>query len=370
MPWRTLHEQLHRPVLDALRGSCNTPDFLRYGCGAVVSARIVGAGYHDTCFRWDISTHQPCVGRLMRLPAHGSLSQPGRTLFATRDRFGKWDHLLGPRHVTVAYVVQPKKHQEIRRLEVQAHLGPDGEDDLCAVEDFGARYLDLTRRMALIGVLPSEEPRVVRVDVAVDVQYDDPQDGWQVLEALRFARWPRGWFAEWQGAPPFTTVAVKSGMKTVARAYCRNTKVRNGRERWGKIRFEREHRFDWASARPVEELENEQAAEVYWGSVFGVGRAAGRVTRLRMEAEAMKLIERVVLGELSTVQFEQLLAFLTAERLGLVEKAYSRETARRRRELARRLGIAAGEADGDEVDVSLDEVLRVPRAAWDLDRAA
>lgn len=128
--------------------------------------------------------------------------------------------------------------------------------------------------------------------------------------------------------------------------------------------------FDWASARPVDELENEEAAEVYWGSVFGVGRAAGRVTRLRKEAEAVKLIERVVLGELTTVQFEQLLAFLTAERLGMVDKAYSRETARRRRELARRLGIAASEAEDEETDVSLDEALQVPRAAWHLDRAA
>lgn len=80
--------------------------------------------------------------------------------------------------------------------------------------------------------------------------------------------------------------------------------------------------------------------------------------------------ERVVLGELSTAQFEQLLAFLTAERLGLVDKAYSRETVRRRRELARRLGVSASEAEVDGTDVSLDAVLRLPRGAWILDLAA
>jgi hypothetical protein len=65
----------------------------------------------------------------------------------------------------------------------------------------------------------------------------------------------------------------------------------------------------------------------------------------------MKLIERVALGEITTVQYEQLSAFLTAERLGLVEKAYSRETARRRRSLAGALGVSAGDADADDLDV-------------------
>lgn len=328
-----------------------------------MTAVVVGCGYHDTCFRWDISTSQPCIARLMGITSLGSLTQPGRTLFASKDRFGKWDHFLGPRHVMLAYVVQPKG-DEIRRLEVQAHLGPEGEDDLCPPSMFEQRYNDLASRMGLFGVLPSEEPRVVRVDVAVDVRYDDPQEGRATLEALRFARWPKGWYAEWQGPPPYTTVAVKSGRKTVARAYCRNSKLRNGGQRWGKLRFEREHRFDWATARPVEELRSESAAEVYWGSAFGRGRASGRVTRLPREVEAMKLIERVAVGEITTVQYEQLSAFLTAERLGLVEKAYSRETARRRRSLARALGVSAGDAATDELDVSLDAVLEVPRGAW------
>lgn len=78
----------------------------------------------------------------------------------------------------------------------------------------------------------------------------------------------------------------------------------------------------------------------------------------------MKLIERVALGEITTVHYEQLSAFLTAERLGLVDKAYSRETARRRRALARALGVAAGDADTEELDLSLDVALEVPRAAW------
>jgi hypothetical protein len=299
----------------------------------------------------------------MRIPSLGSLTQPGRTLFAAKDRFGKWDHFLGPRHVMLAYVVQ-LKGADIRRLEVQAHLGPEGEDDLCPPRMFEARYADLATRMALFGVLPSDDPRVVRVDVAVDVSYEDPHEGWMTLEALRFARWPKGWYAEWQGSPPYTTVAVKSGRKTVARVYCRNSKLRNGGERWGKLRFEREHRFDWVGAPPVQEFGCEQAAQDDWGAVFGLGRASGRVVRLRREVEAKGLIDRVATGELTTVQYEQLSAFLTAERLGLVDRAYSRETARRRRALARTLGVATFDGEARGVDLPIDSLLVVPRGAW------
>jgi hypothetical protein len=82
--------------------------------------------------------------------------------------------------------------------------------------------------MAVKGVLPPEDPVYVRVDPAVDVVYENPRDGWEVFEGLRYARWPYGWYAQFEGPPPHTTVSVKNGTKTVARAYCRNTKLRNG----------------------------------------------------------------------------------------------------------------------------------------------
>lgn len=125
----------------------------------------------------------------------------------------------------MTYTVDSPTHGLIRRLEVQAHLGDEGEDDLCPVEEFPARWARLQRFMAMTGVLPVEEPSYVRVDPAVDVTFSDPQEGQCVLEGLRYARWPRGWHAEFQGPPPYTTVAVKQGTHTVGRAYCRNTKT-------------------------------------------------------------------------------------------------------------------------------------------------
>ena len=330
-----------------------------------MSARVVGAGWHDVYLRWDISTPQAVVSRLHALPGQGSMSQPGKKLFAERDRFGKWRHLLGPNHALLAYVVDSPTYGLIRRLELQGHFGGEGEDDLCPPREFPGQWERAKTFMAMAGVLPPEDPVCVRVDPAVDVVYDDPLDGQKVLEALRYARWPYGWYAEFAGPPPHTTVAIKKGTRIVARAYCRNTKVRNGGPRWGKLRFEREQRFEWKDQRPVAELEHMFVAETIWSSAFGSERAAGKVTRIEREVQTLKLIERVQLGDMTVREFEQLTGFLDAERLGVADRVYNPETARRRRKLARELGVSVSDAELEPLDVSLDELLAVPRSAWD-----
>ncbi len=264
----------------------------------------------------------------------------------------------------MSWTVHTPNYGVIRRLELQAHRGDEGEDDLCPPTEFEARWLGVQQRMAMVGVLPVTEPRYVRVDPAVDVVFDDPNDGWKVLEVLRNARWPRGWYATYEGPPPHTTVAIKSRKKIVGRAYCRNSKLRNGRPRWGKLRFEAQQTFEWATARPVAELANPVAPGMFWSSVFGAGTPSGRVTRMAKEVEAMKLIERVQLGELGYAQYERMTAFLTAERLGLADKVYAAGTRRSRQREARELGLAPADADLVELDESLDELLAVPRSTW------
>jgi hypothetical protein len=173
----------------------------------VTAAAVVGAGWHDVCMRWDISTPQRVVGRLEALPGQGSLTQPGKKLFAERDRFGKWQHLLGPRHALISYTVDSPTHGLIRRLELQAHLGDEG-------------------------------------------------------------------------------------------------------------------------------------------------------------VQTVKLIDRVQLGELMTAQYEQLTGFLDAERLGLKDRIYRPETARRRRALAKAFGIGVADAEVEPLAIALDDLLEVPRSAW------
>jgi hypothetical protein len=328
------------------------------------SGEVVGAGWHDLVFRWDISTPQRVTARLEALPGQGSLRLPGKKLYAERDRFGKWQHVLGPHNVLLSYTVDSPTHGLIRRLELQAHLGDPGEDDLCAPREFGRRWERQQKFMAMVGVLPPEDPIYVRVDPAVDVHYPNPRDGQHVLEGLRFARWPHGWYAEWQGAPPYTTVAIKKRRHTIGRVYCRNTKLRNGGPRWGKLRFESEQRFSWRDQRPVRELHLESAATLFWSSIFGHGKAAGTVTRIQREVQTMRLIERVQLGDITTAQFEQLTGFLDAERLGLTDHVYKPETARRRRALAKTLGVSPADAETEPLEMSLDDLLEVPRSGW------
>ena len=98
--------------------------------------------------------------------------------------------------------------------------------------------------------------------------------------------------------------------------------------------------------------------------------ATGKVTRIEREVQTVKLIERVQLGEISTREFEQLTGFLDAERLGLIEAVYNPETARRRRALARKIGASATDGQSEPLDVSLDELLAVPRSAWSAERLA
>lgn len=75
-------------------------------------------------------------------------------------------------------------------------------------------------------------------------------------------------------------------------------------------------------------------------------------------------VERVQLGEITASQFEQLTGFLDAERLGLIDQVYKPETARRRRTLARELGVSPADAEVAPLDVNLNELLTIPRGAW------
>lgn len=131
------------------------------------SGTVVAAGWHDTYFRWEISTPQRIVSRLQQLPGQGSVSV-GRKLYAERDRFGTWQHVLGPQNVLVSWAVDTPKHGLIRRLEVQAHLGDSGEDDLCAGRRALARDLGVSPGDAEVGAL----------DVSLDELLAVPRSAW------------------------------------------------------------------------------------------------------------------------------------------------------------------------------------------------
>lgn len=51
----------------------------------MTAASVVGAGWHDTYFRWDISTPQRVVSRVEQLPGQGSLAQPGKKFYGSAE---------------------------------------------------------------------------------------------------------------------------------------------------------------------------------------------------------------------------------------------------------------------------------------------
>ena len=122
--------------------------------------------------------------------------------------------------------------------------------------------------------------------------------------------------------------------------------------------------FAWRDQWKVAELALDIAASMYSGAAFGQGAASGKVTRIQREVQTVKLIERVERGEITPAQHEQLTGFLDAERLGLVDRVYTTETARRRRKPTRELGVAASDGESEPLDPSLDDLLAVPRSAW------
>ena len=149
------------------------------------------------------------------------------------------------------------------------------------------------------------------------------------------------------GSSPLHDVAIKKGRNTIGRVYCRNTKLRNGEARWGNLRFERAHRFTWREARRLEDLHTEAVAAVFWGSVFGQGRAAGRVTR------AVSRLAQLP-GQGSSAQPGRKL-YAERDRFGKWQH---------RRALAKEFGVSPADTEVERLDVSLDELLEVPRSAW------
>jgi hypothetical protein len=218
--------------------------------------------------------------------------------------------------------------------------------------------------MAMVGVLPPEEPGYVRVDAAVDVRFGDPLEGWRLLEALKYARWPEPLACRVSGASAVHNGCGEERNEDHWSRVLPEYQASKRRPSVGeKIRLEREQRFAWKDRRDVGELEAARTAAAFWGAAFGHGGPAGRVTRIERELQTVKLAERVQLGEITASQFEQLTGFL-AERLGLTDRIYKPETARRRRALARELGVSANDAVTEPLDESLDELLTVPRSAW------
>jgi hypothetical protein len=103
-----------------------------------------------------------------------------------------------------------------------------------------------------------------------------------------------------------------------------------------------------------------------WEAWYGLGRdgGSGTVTRIEREAQTMKLVERVKLGEITYAQMERMTAFLDLERLGLAGDVYTDAQLRARRREARELKLSANDADYEPVELELGNLLHPFHSAW------
>jgi hypothetical protein len=352
-----------------LQGSCNTP-FDEEISTRGGSGRYLRHGFDDVTIAWDISTPalDGVVGRLHELPGTGDMHRPGKKLFGERDRFGKWSSLM-PRAQMLVYTVEGQTGT-IRRLHVQ-YKPAEVEGELCAPELLGSRLAALDFKLAQLGLLPPSESWIVRTDVAVDVAFDDPQAGKTVLDGLRAVRLKSRAYVQTFGQP-VTTVAFKVGKQTRARAYCRNAnpaaKMCVG-PMYGELRLETQ--AVWSSS-PADKrigrelVENPVFAEMIWEAWYGPGcdGGSGTVTRIEREAQTMKLVERVKLGEITYAQMERMTAFLDLERLGLAGDVYTDAQLRARRKEARELRLSANDAEYEPVELELGNLLHPFHSAW------
>ena len=217
-------------------------------------------------------------------------------------------------------------------------------------------------RMAILGVTSWEPPWVTRVDVAIDASCA-PADGKLLLDALEAARLPNGWRTTSAGTPRSTVYfrAARSE-KIVARAYCRNLKLRRD-EPFALIRLEASQRYA-----PKQLLLNEAGSADYLGALWmsRFGKLSSRIVRLPAETQAMQLGLRVSQGELRPSQAERLHLFLTLERLGLGLECYPRSIYAARKREAAKLGYGANDVSVG-LEVELGDLLRPYRDAVGLD---
>lgn len=204
-----------------------------------------------------------------------------------------------------------------------------------------------------------------RLDVAVDVLFESPLLGRELLSAVAAAPMWGGLYCDSVGRPGERTVYQKrkrerGGDRVVGRVYSRHRE--HVSEPGTVVRFEREQRYK--PGVPVSTLGWEKAWSL-WGEHFGeLASSAGSLVIGDREVIGMDLAERVARGEITYRQAEMVGSFLEFEKLGLVESVYPARVVGERRRLIRKLGLSLKDAAEVKVDVGNVIALGLNRRAW------
>jgi hypothetical protein len=317
-----------------------------------VSVGVVRYGVDDLTLGFDMNGLRSSIERAEELPG----VQTGRgKMLGHRTQFGQWAHMFGR---SAAFW-----KTETKRLYVQAKLAEAGE--LCGPADVGAAVAQLVGQLESAGLASWDRPWVTRADVAVDAVCD-PVEGKLLLDALEAARPPNGWRTSTAGSPRSTVYfrAARSE-SVVARAYCRNLKLRRG-EPFGLIRLEAQQRWGPKETSLAAVVSPPFIAHLWRSRFAGL---ASTVRRVGDDVQAAELGERMKRGELRYGQAERLHLFLCQERQGIAAECYPASVYASRRREAAKLGY--GVSDGKPpLEIELGDLLRPYEEAVDLGLAA
>jgi hypothetical protein len=317
-----------------------------------VSFSVVRFGVDDMTLGFDLSGLRKAAAVLEDMPG---AERVGGKMLGYRTKWGSWAHPLG-RSVAIW-------KPESTRLYVQAKLALEGE--LCPPKELRAATDRLVAQLGAMGLASWQEPWVTRLDVAVDASCE-PAEGKLLLDGLEACRPPNGWRTSTAGTPRSTVYfrAARSE-KVVARAYCRNLKLRQG-EPFGLIRLEAQQRWQPRVTLLATAVSPPFAAHLWRSRFEGL---AARVIRVPADVQAMELGLRMKRGELDHGEFERLNAFLSLERQGIATECYRPSVYASRRREAARLGYGA--SDGKPaLEIELGDLLRSYVEGVDLRLAA
>lgn len=218
----------------------------------------------------------------------------------------------------------------------------------------GDRLVDVEalvrERLRDLGLTDAREVGISRLDGAVTVRFDRPQDGWAALRGLAAVDAPRR-KPDVIGRPPETVYWVTPTGVRQERAYDKG--LESGRARPGTlIRLEAQMR-QRTEVRTRTEWWNMERVRDEWTRRYGpMGQAADGLHVASEQTIREQLRELVERERITAAAAERLLGFIAAQSVGL--PAPSRRTRFRRRAELRRLGIAQALDGFDDGDVDVD----------------
>jgi hypothetical protein len=209
--------------------------------------------------------------------------------------------------------------------------------------------------------MPSYPWNVTRYDVAADLYFGNAGYGSSFIRALTTRRLPKGrvWHQPKAGTE-WWAMLNRPGKLKMAVAYDKGVESRACDSlRWfrleGKWTASGEEAMAFSTLTPG-------AMAWMWDDRFRT-TVTERGTVIGGGDVIVTLAEMVSDGRMTPLQFDQLVGFLSAERLGLAEKVYGPDTLQRRKAMAREFNAPAQGVSTEGVSQDLFDILSDARSA-------